>query len=78
MDTVKDTEEYLTELLGRTTPGAREFQREFLTRWHPPERLPSSPSLEERDLLEQLVRLQQDKMVLFESGGKGETKRKVC
>ncbi len=67
MDTIHDAEEYLSELLGKSTPEAREFQREFLSRWHPPGHAPPSPSGEGEELLERLVRPQQEEMVLFES-----------
>ena len=69
-----------------------EFQQEFMLRWHPPERLPSVPSVEEQQLLEPLVRPRQEEMVLFadrkgggeggvsggEGGGKRKNRKKVC
>ena len=92
MQSEKDIKEYLTEILGGNTPALREFQQEFMLRWHPPERPPSVPSVEEQRLLEPLVRPRQEEMVLFadrksggegggnggEGGGKGKDRKKVC
>ena len=92
MQSEKDIKEYLTEILGGDTPALREFQQEFMLRWHPPERLPSVPSVEEQQLLEPLVRPRQEEMVLFadrkgggegggsggEGGGKRKNRKKVC
>ena len=90
MQSEKDIKEYLTDIFGGDTPALCEFQQEFLLRWHPPERPPSIPSVEEQQLLEPLVRPRQEEMVLFadrkgegggrggEGGGKGKDKKKVC
>jgi len=75
MQSAKDVEEYLIELLGEDTPVSRDFRREFILHWHTPERTPSAPSAEEEQLMEVLVRPQQEEMVLFadrkEAGGRG-------
>lgn len=90
MQSEKDIKEYLTDIFGGDTPALCEFQQEFLLRWHPPERPPSIPSVEEQQLLEPLVRPRQEEMVLFADrkgegggrggggGGKGKDKKKVC
>lgn len=92
MQSEKDIKEYLTDIFGGDTPALCEFQQELLLRWHPPERPPSIPSVEEQQLLEPLVRPRQEEMVLFadrksggegggrggEGGGKGKDKKKVC
>lgn len=69
--TTNEVEEYLQGLLGKDSPRSREFQREFLARWHPPERPPSLPSPEEVQLLQELVRPKKEDMVLFEKKGGG-------
>ena len=70
MQSAKDVEEYLTELLG--TRGVA-FRREFLSRWHPSRGAESPVSQPEgQDLMEQLTRPSQEDMVLFRGeGGRG-------
>ena len=73
MHTAKDVEEYLMELLGPNDPGGQQFLKEFLSHWRPPQRVPSPPSPLEDEILEELVRPQQEEMVLFRAetaGGK--------
>lgn len=61
----KDVKEYLDDLLGTDKKASRDFQRDFFSRWHPPERPPSQPSREEEELLIELVRPSKEEMVLF-------------
>ena len=61
----KDVKEYLDDLLGTDKKASRDFQRDFFSRWHPPERPPSQPSREEEELLTELVRPLKEEMVLF-------------
>ena len=61
----KDVKEYLDDLLGTDKKTSRDFQRDFFSRWHPPERPPSQPSREEEELLIELVRPSKEEMVLF-------------
>ena len=68
MQTAKDIEEYLTELLGS---GGQNFQKEFFSHWHPPQRVPSPLTPQEGELLEELVRPQHEDMVLFRGEGGG-------
>ena len=62
----KDVKEYLDDLLGTDKKASRDFQRDFFSRWHPPERPPSQPSREEEELLIELVRPSKEEMVLFD------------
>ena len=74
IETKKDVQEYLDDLLGTEKKSSRDFQAEFFTRWRPPERSPVQPSPEEEELLTQLVRPKEEQMMLF-SNKKKET---VC
>lgn len=65
IETRKDAKEYLDDLLGTDKRASLDFQKEFFSRWHPPERPPSQPSKEEEELLTELVRPKKDEMVLF-------------
>ena len=65
MQTTKDVKEYLEDLLGAK---AESFQREFLTHWHPPQRVPSLLGPLEGKILE---RPSQEDMVLFRGDGGG-------
>ena len=65
IETKKDVEEYLNDLLGTDRKASRDFQAEFFHRWHPPKRAPSQPSREEEELVTELVRPKKDDMVLF-------------
>ena len=62
IDTKKDVKEYLEELLGTDKKASRDFQDEFFSHWHPPER---APSQDEEGLLTELVRPKKEEMVLF-------------
>ena len=77
METAKDIEEYLSELLGKDNSRGREFQREFFLHWHPPERF--TPSHEDEELMQELHRPSQEEMVLFEkkerAGGRQKEKK---
>lgn len=65
IETEKDAKEYLDDMLGTGKRASCDFQKEFFSRWHPPERPPSQPSKEEEELLTELVRPKKDEMVLF-------------
>lgn len=85
METAKDIDEYLTELLGPDNPRGQKFKKDFLSHWHPPQRIPSPLTPQEGQILEELMRPQQEDMVLFqgEGGGKGGSSvrgraKKVC
>lgn len=65
MQSSKDVEEYLDELLG--TKGTA-FRREFLTHWSPPRRVPALLGPLEGQILE---RPSQEELVLFRGDGGG-------
>lgn len=71
MQTAKDIEEYLTELLGPDNPGGPNFQKEFLFHWHPPHRIPSLLTPREGQILEELTRPLQEDLILFRGEGVG-------
>lgn len=71
MQSAKDVEEYLSELLGTENPGAKTFRRELLSHWKPPRRVPTSLSPQEGQILEELTRPPQEDMVLFRGEGGG-------
>ena len=68
MQTTKDIEEYLTDLLGS---GGQNFQKEFFSHWQPSQRVPSPLTPQEGEILEELVRPSHDDMVLFQGEGGG-------
>ena len=82
MHTAKDVEDYLSELLGADHPGGLVFQKEFISRWHPPQRVPSPLTPQEGKILEELTRPPQEDMVLFRGDGSrgtvSKTSKKVC
>lgn len=75
----KDVKEYLDDLLGTDKKASRDFQKDFFSHWHPPERPPSQPSKEEEELLTELVRPKKEEMVLFtDKSDKKKKKDAVC
>ena len=77
IESKRDVQEYLDDLLGTDKKSSRDFQREFFARWHPPERPPVRPSKEEEELLTVLVRPKEEEMLLF-SDKKSKKKEAVC
>jgi hypothetical protein len=65
MQTAKDVKEYLEDLLGTKSDA---FQKEFLSHWHPPQRVPTLLGPLEAQILE---RPSQEDMVLFRGDGGG-------
>ena len=65
MQTAKDVREYLEDLLGTKSDA---FQKEFLSHWHPPQRVPTLLAPLEAQILE---RPSQEDMVLFRGDGGG-------
>ncbi len=79
IETKKDVKEYLDDLLGTDKKAVRDFQDEFFSHWHPPERAPSQPSKEEEELVTELVRPKKEEMVLFaDKPDKKKKKDMVC
>ena len=76
MQTAKDVEEYLSELLGPNNPEGLAFQKEFLSKWRPPQRVPSPLDPRESKILQELTRPPPEDMVLFRrEGGSGGSNR---
>ena len=76
METERDVEDYLEELLGKETRGVKPFMREFLRRWGR-----GSVVREEggREVLQELVRPNQDELLLFaEKKTDSALPQKVC
>ena len=71
IETEKDLEEYLRELVGEATGQAELFVKEFLRHWRLHSQSKTTPPLEnEGGVMRELPRLTQDQMVLFAKGSK--------
>lgn len=78
METEKDIREYIQDLLGNGTKQANDFQREFFKFWHPPGRVPSPYSCEDDVIMQELVRANEEDMVLYTEKSEHSKVRLLC